>query len=1144
MIDISAAEQLLDLGARIGEERARSQLEGAVAIHNVLEKHNVAVLADEVGMGKTYVALGALALFRHFNPRFRVLVLAPRANIQEKWTKELRNFVRANVRFPDLRVKAVDGRSARPLTSCENLLELAHEAILDPDRDFFARLSSFSLPLGGRDAVLPAEAERMRGRLRELLPWLPDEVFDLRQKRDFKDNLARAICCALPEFDLVICDESHNLKHGFAEGVSARNRVLALAFGHPGGKADRRLFPTYGIRAKRVLFLSATPLEESFTHLWNQLDVFGLGSDFEDLRKDEIEEEEKKALASKILIRRVTTLRVNGSQLTKNLYRREWRRGGVFKHDEPIRIAEPKSRLIVALVQKKVAEVLGNERFNSSFQVGMLASFESFLETAKVKKSEEELGNFDGGEQAEDDLEKEGIDVSNLNRLARSYRERFGDEMPHPKMDAVVRSLMDAWTTGCKALVFVRRVASVRELKRKLDRAYDEWLLGRLRAELPPEARPTVDRLESRYRVDQAEARSTAKESAQEGADVGGTDTFFAWFFRGDGPRGIVSGANIQKRFNDRSGPYATFFEDNYVAALLGAQSGAVESALCTTLGMEREAVRAELQRRAVRYLSRARKIDRGDRFEAFQAAAMELIGDSTSSLSQQARLILRQRFETSLQKNQAHAAPEPGDILESPTFFTALRERPALRERLWPESSAAQDRERFHERELRRELLATAARLGHAFIDLYLLVAQHLGDLSTRAQDTERDDPTSAIAAYLDLLDRQRLTPSPRSWCAFDELSAISANFDLILDVNEPNVRTAALAEASRLFGQLLRQQQPVGGMSGEVNRTLLRQFRMPGYPFVLITTDLLQEGEDLHTFCSTVHHYGISWTPSSMEQRIGRVDRVRSQADRHLSSLARDFDGTDLLQVYFPHLEDTVEVLQVRRVLERMNTFLRLMHEGINTSMSDERRIDTTTEFLRELKPIEQIREPLRSAFPVQPELLSGPVRALAVSASHAKALSERFARLRSDLPGLEVRWESGDVTGMILGTAVLASRQQPFTLLLQSSGDAVVVRCISPVGCVDPDLARDQVIASAARAQANVAAIIKGEDERTYDLTVEEAALLGPPQHDAARISALIRRVVTAADALEVEHLPGQDELLETFKPDLEKEGDRGR
>src|SRR5207237_2984352 len=110
------------------------------------------------------------------------------------------------------------------------------------------------------------------------------------------------------------------------------------------------------------------------------------------------------------------------------------------------------------------------------------------------------------------------------------------------------------------------------------------------------------------------------------------------------------------------------------------------------------------------------------------------------------------------------------------------------------------------------------------------------------------------------------------REWGAFDELAEVALHFDLILDVNTPEIRSQTRAETVRVFGQLLRRQQPVGGMTGQVNQTLVRQFRLPGYPLVLITTELLQEGEDLHTFCAAVHHYGIAWTPSAMEQRIGR--------------------------------------------------------------------------------------------------------------------------------------------------------------------------------------------------------------------------------------------------------------------------------
>ncbi len=148
--------------------------------------------------------------------------------------------------------------------------------------------------------------------------------------------------------------------------------------------------------------------------------------------------------------------------------------------------------------------------------------------------------------------------------------------MPHPKMDALVNSLSTSWMRGKKTLVFVRRVASVKELKRKLDERYDEWLMNRLLRELPASLGQRLQDLFEQYRAakDEAETKGRsleAKENARlaDDDDNGGIDTFFAWYFRGDGPDGVVSGANIQKRFIQRGAAYATFFEDNYVADVL-----------------------------------------------------------------------------------------------------------------------------------------------------------------------------------------------------------------------------------------------------------------------------------------------------------------------------------------------------------------------------------------------------------------------------------------------------------------------------------------------------------------------------------------------------------------------------------------------
>ncbi len=1159
MIDVSTAAELLDFGARIGAgQRAHDQLEGAVAIHNLLTTQRVAYLADEVGMGKTYVALGALALFRHFHPNFRVLIVAPRENIQYKWMKELRNFILHNVRFADLRVKALDGRPARPLVACGNLLELVHEVTIDRERDFFARLTSFSLPVAGRETVDPAAARRLRDGLRHYLPWMSEEVFDLRNKHAFKDNFARAICCALPPFDLVIVDEGHNLKHGFGEYVSARNRVLALAMGREAAGANRKLFPGFGPRARRVLFLSATPVEESYQQLWSQLDVFGMGGPYAELAQADVDEDEKKSVAGRFLVRRVTSLRVGEAEYTKNLYRREWRRGGVQMHDEPIQISDPRQRLVVALVQKKVSELLGHERFNSSFQIGMLASFESFLETAKLKREDAELANFDDAEQTEDILEKEGIDVSDINRLARSYRHKFNCEMPHPKMDALVDALSDSWMRGKKALVFVRRVASVKELKRKLDQRYDDWLMKRLLVELPPSLQGRLQEVFQQYRAEKLENESKTSSvdgvhgrTAKEEADRGGYDTFFAWFFRGEGPAGVVSGANIQQRFVQRGAVYATFFEDNYVADVLGCQPEEAQHRLASVLQISEETLRSDLRQRAKRFLSRAKRHARADRFEAVQAAGIEWLKDCAGAHQEAARIVWHERFESSLQMHHADEAPEIGDWLELPTFFTEIRKRPKLRERLWPIPTHPNPLHAFRERELRGQLLAAAARLGHSLIDLYIMTMSRLGNLELRAQESTEegaaDRDVARIQEYLDLLERQMETPCDhREWRAFDELQEIASNFDLILDVNEPDARHASLAETVRVFGQLLRQQQPVGGMAGQVNQTLVRQFRMPGYPMVLISTDLLQEGEDLHTFCSAVHHYGISWTPSSMEQRIGRIDRVRSQSDRRLASLSgKSLSGEDMLQVYFPHLEDTVEVLQVQRVLDRMNVFLRLMHEGLIVTGGEQRTINAEQEFAKARRVIPQILEKLESAFPVRTEHLQGEKRRLAVSPQFVEEFRQRFANLATFVfPQLAITWEPQTDPTTLLGTAKLEHRVQPFALVLRSLGSHIVVRCISPVGCVGPDDDQASIVESASAAPVKVGAIL-ARDERSYDLTVEGDVVLSQTSEcDVQRVGMLIQRIVRQADLLEQEHLPGRDEVLTTFQSELTDEGSHGR
>ena len=77
-IDLVTARKLIDFSG--GDEAliniSEMQIEGVVALQNMIADPDIgfAYLADEVGMGKTYVALGVVAVLRYFNPTLRVLL--------------------------------------------------------------------------------------------------------------------------------------------------------------------------------------------------------------------------------------------------------------------------------------------------------------------------------------------------------------------------------------------------------------------------------------------------------------------------------------------------------------------------------------------------------------------------------------------------------------------------------------------------------------------------------------------------------------------------------------------------------------------------------------------------------------------------------------------------------------------------------------------------------------------------------------------------------------------------------------------------------------------------------------------------------------------------------------------------------------
>ena len=725
-------DKLIDFapsGADRDKAFGRQQREGAVAAFNMLARNGCAYLADEVGMGKTYVALGVMSLLRYFDPHARIVVIAPRENIQRKWVKELHNFVGRNWLVVGNRVKSLQGGPVWEPVVCNSLVEFTREALVNQDRDFFLRMTSFSIGLSD-----PEDRRKTRRALLDTVPWLERRHVPNRTPEGFRDAFAAALNGAVPEADLVIFDEAHNLKHGFRADGSTRNRVMGLAFGHPDGDTFGQ--PWYTKKAKRVLLLSATPFEDDYAAIQRQLAVFGFGDAILEggngeagisvtaLADPEIAEDEKRRVAQRLLIRRVSGLNIAGRLHTKNMYRREWRRGGLEHHDEPIEIVDPRQRLVVALMQKKVAEVLQTERFNNHFQIGMLSSFESFLQSVETaRRRNEDEPAFDGEEQRRrlSDRERSGIDTEAIGEVVRSNREVFGNTLPHPKLDTTAAAL-------------------------------------------------------------------------------------------------------------------ATLFEDDYVASLLDVEAGGVIESLARVTGDSPERCAERLRHLAFGFFQeRSRQREGYPRlyvFEGYQAAGLALLRKCGGAIGKQAEIVLEERFPDIRPIALAPPAGFPAhDVgLGLTTVFTELGRRPALREHLCPEE-VLEDREdfrmAFRRREQRRELLSAMARLGAAYVDLYLLAIGRIGSFKL-GQRRETESAAELAVDFVALLERQKGEPG---FHACQELSQAAEAFDHIVAVNFPEAPTCPLPELARLYGVTLQKQVPVGRMSGGVNQRLVRQFRMPGF-------------------------------------------------------------------------------------------------------------------------------------------------------------------------------------------------------------------------------------------------------------------------------------------------------------------------
>jgi superfamily II DNA/RNA helicase len=110
-------------------------------------------------------------------------------------------------------------------------------------------------------------------------------------------------------------------------------------------------------------------------------------------------------------------------------------------------------------------------------------------------------------------------------------------------------------------------------------------------------------------------------------------------------------------------------------------------------------------------------------------------------------------------------------------------------------------------------------------------------------------------------------------------------------------------------------------GSTKRKTRQRLMLAFNSPFFPEILITSNVLAEGVDLHRCCRVVIHHDLDWNPSVVEQRTGRVDRIGAKVE-----WANDGEP---IRVYMPYLAETQDEKMYRVVMDRERWFSVVMGE-----------------------------------------------------------------------------------------------------------------------------------------------------------------------------------------------------------------------
>ncbi len=915
-------------GATVPLRDVERQEDTVLRAISLLESQPGVVLADEVGMGKTYEALGIIAAWTHDRPDARTLILTPGPDLNRKWEKELRAVGDAQRpmyqgfrgRFgcawslaelvETLRSNAIvvaplsvfagsrsDAMRAYLLTAWAESKGLRGNQIdavfkhynsaklrrVDFRQQRFLDVFDWSVVERALDAALLAH-RKQESSLDEALAAERYAAFENKRSIDrlLSDLRVRLLRQLVPSLDLLVIDEAHKLKNEHSVRASSLRAMFEKRF-------------------DKALFLTATPFQLSTDELRNVFALFSLANTAQatiDAQADQLIEDIRAYKRAYDDLDRAWSML---DAVAANDFAVFFEANPSLEQDPD----DPSLQVVVALARKLLN--LKRRAIEPAFRSWMIRSLredkrayrashprrlraeggegvpfllyerfiaEMFRSKARTHKAAVQINMVSSFAAARDgallsDETRAGLPPSVEPYRALLHRIVSGDSAArrgHPKVRYVVKDALEAALRGEKTLIFCTRVATLRELKNEIEAEWDQHALALWRRVYPA---IELSEIYDQSGGDEDESRLRGRHSRLRDRFQNGRDALYLAL------RERYVATLLQ----------ATEFAAQNLAAIVHRANAALKTIRVPLAHAER--FQWSIAKRCVEHAAAALCKEHGhtedadpDALERLTHAEFIRLGFDLEADDLEASSVGDHPVQWKIEEEHARAVIEPGHL------WAALRGvmfglTPALRVR-------------------------TVEQFARYLVSRYVpFIAELLAFAKSEGVDVENIESRSLLRA----VDRFWSTSEGQRWVMIIRLFleyAINLDEQRRKDVLDDVVKAGAIVRHT---------------VDGDSREQLREAFNTPLYPMILVANEVMQEGLDLHHHCRRVIHHDLAWNPAQLEQRVGRVDRLGSLVQR-----LRERAPQTRLDIELPLVANTIDERLERtvRMRERWLEFL----------------------------------------------------------------------------------------------------------------------------------------------------------------------------------------------------------------------------